>query len=543
NQILIAGGIHFDNTPSERVDIYDLSTGAWTMSNLSVSRGFINNAVTVCGKAFFAGGGIFDLPTLAWTSASDRVDIYDPTTGEWTTAQLSHSVINHSVVAIGNQVLIAGGGDPAPPYSDFSTVDIYSCPGTLLDAQFTHGDSLRTYKLYVPAAYDGSEAYPLVIALHGSGQTNDFLINFSRMNEVADAEHFLVAYPQALWVYDVTAVPPFPPTDVAWNTGGGATSVNDDVGFMSRMIYKIGLSHRVDPARVYACGLSSGGQMSYRLACELSDRIAAFASVSGMMPADVPCSNGGRPVPLMEIHGTADPIVPFDGIPPYNLSIPDGIAFWVSHNGCDATPTVTQLPDLVTTDNSTVTVKSYGNCDAGTEVLLYEIVGGGHPWPGSTVPFVPPFLGQRNEDINGSAEIWNFFKNHTHPDPVRTQFPWHPAPVVNTFGLDNLLPSSVIRLKDFDNDGTMEAFVMTGENRYYENTGSDAVPQFVLAATNPFGIPPFTGIVNGFVFDLVDIDGDCDPDIFQASFNDSNTGNPLRFLENTGTPDAPWFGD
>ncbi len=133
NQILIAGGMHFDNTPSDRVDIYDLGTGAWTISNLSVPRGFINNAATACGKAFFVGGGTFDLNTNTWISATDWVDIFDPATGEWTTDHISHSVINHSVVAHGNQVLIAGGADPAPPYSDFSTVDIYTCGGVVSD--------------------------------------------------------------------------------------------------------------------------------------------------------------------------------------------------------------------------------------------------------------------------------------------------------------------------------------------------------------------------------------------------------------------------
>ncbi len=291
--------------------------------------------------------------------------------------------------------------------------------GILLDLELTHNDSLRTYKLYVPAAYDGSEPWPLVIVLHGYTVDADFMISATGMNAVADTGHFLVAYPQGLWAQLLVSIPPFPDNGTGWNSGGIVVSGNDDVGFLSQMIHKIGLSAKVDPARVFACGLSNGGYMSYRLACELSDRIAAVASVSALMPTDVPCSNG-RPVPLMEIHGTADPIVPFDGIPPYNLSIPDGIAFWVNHNGCDAAPAVIQLPDLVTTDNSTVTVKSYGNCDDGAEVLLYETVGAGHAWPTPYAPFTPPFLGPRNADINASTEIWNFFKKFEHPNPVIT---------------------------------------------------------------------------------------------------------------------------
>ena len=121
-------------------------------------------------------------------------------------------------------------------------------------------------------------------------------------------------------------------------------------------------------------------------------------------------------------------------------------------------------------------------------------------------------------------------------------FPWNAAPVPLPFGLNDLVPFTHVKLYDFDGDGITEAFIMTGENRYYENTGDDAAPQFVLAETNPFGIPPFTGVADGFAFDFVDIDGDCDPDIFLASLNDVD-GNPLLYLENTGSPDAPWFGD
>jgi PKD repeat protein len=121
-------------------------------------------------------------------------------------------------------------------------------------------------------------------------------------------------------------------------------------------------------------------------------------------------------------------------------------------------------------------------------------------------------------------------------------FPWNAAPVADPFGLEDLPPFSIVRLRDFDDDGTTEAFAMTGENRYYKNNGDDAAPDFELVETNPFGIPPFMGGADPWIFDFVDIDGDCDPDIFFASRDDVN-GNPLFYLENTGTPEAPWFGD
>ncbi len=129
NQIIIAGGMNLDNTPSGRVDIYNPSTGTWTMANLSLPRGFINNVVTVCGQAFFAGGGNFNLNPGAWTTATNLVDIYDPATGEWTTDHLTHPVVNHSVIASGGHLLVAGGIDPADLTTVFSTVDIYTCGG------------------------------------------------------------------------------------------------------------------------------------------------------------------------------------------------------------------------------------------------------------------------------------------------------------------------------------------------------------------------------------------------------------------------------
>ncbi len=285
--------------------------------------------------------------------------------------------------------------------------------GELIEAQFVHKDSLRTYKLYIPTAYTGEDPWPLVITLHGFTLNPDFMIALTGMNAVADTGHFLVAYPQGLFVNElVPPVPPFPETGTGWNSGGELVSNNDDVGFLSKMIDKIGLSHKVDPARVYACGLSNGGFMVYRLACELSDRIAAVVSVSGGMPEGSPCFPG-RPVPLMEIHGTADSIVPYSGITPYVKSIPESIDFWVNNNKCNATPVVIELLDTVPGDGTTVTMKKYGNCEAGASVWLMDVIGAGHVWPTPYLP-PPPFIGLPNDDVHGSSEIWNFFRQHAH---------------------------------------------------------------------------------------------------------------------------------
>lgn len=412
--------------------------------------------------------------------------------------------------------------------------------GTLIDGEFMHGDSLRTYKLYIPDACDGSEAWPLVMVLHGFELDAEFIMILSDMNAVADTGHFLVAYPQGLWVYSQTPpTPPFSNSGTGWNAGGELISNNDDVGFLSRMIHKIGLSYRVDPTRVYACGLSNGGHMVYRLACELNDRIAAVVSVSGAMAEDIPC-NSGRPVPLMEIHGTADSIVPYGGVPFFMKSIPAAIDFWVKRNQCSDDPAVTIFPDTDTTDGTTVVLKKYGNCQADASVWLMDVVDGGHVWPSQTLP-PPPFIGLTNYDVHGSSEIWSFLRQHAHPDPVRTQFPWHHPPAPFPAFPDNLPFGSILQFTDIDRDSTTEAFVLVAggaDVKYYENPGNDSAPQFQFVQSFPFGMPNITGIAP---FRYVDIDGDCDVDVFAAIL--PALGNGLAFIENSGTPEAPWFGD
>ncbi|MCK6692695.1 MAG: T9SS type A sorting domain-containing protein [Thermoanaerobaculia bacterium] len=279
--------------------------------------------------------------------------------------------------------------------------------------------------------------------------------------------------------------------------------------------------------------------MMYRLACELNDRIAAVVSVSGAMAEDIPC-NSGRPVPLMEIHGTADSIVPYGGVPFFMKSIPDAIDFWVKRNQCSDDPAVTIFPDTDTTDGTTVVLKKYGNCQAAAAVWLMNVVDGGHVWPSQALP-PPPFIGLTNNDVHGSSEIWNFLRQHSHPDPVRTQFPWHNPPALYAGFPDNLPFGSILQFADIDNDDMTEAFVLVAggtDVKYYENPGNDSAPQFQFVQSFPFGMPNITGIAP---FRYVDIDGDCDVDVFAAIL--PALGNGLAFIENKGTPEQPWFGN
>jgi polyhydroxybutyrate depolymerase len=260
----------------------------------------------------------------------------------------------------------------------FLVINSYSQEHTL-----THDGLTRTYRLHIPVNYNADSLYPLVINMHGLGSNAFEQEIYSGFNFVSDTAAFIVAYPNGL--------------NSTWNVS--SSSGTDDVGFISALIDTLDLSYNIDFERVYATGMSMGGFMSYRLACELNDRIAAIASVTGLQ-AFYPCTPA-RPVPVAQFHGTADPVVPYTGVP-------TTINNWVNYNECPGTPVVTDLPDIDTTDNSTVTISYYGPCEESTEVILYTINGGEHTWPGAAI-----IIGITNQDINASREIWAFFKKFT----------------------------------------------------------------------------------------------------------------------------------
>jgi len=235
----------------------------------------------------------------------------------------------------------------------------------------------------MPANYNPEKEFPLVINMHGLGSNAWEQEAYTSFSNVSDTSGFIVVYPNGV--------------EETWNISS-STGI-DDVGFISALIDTLDFLYGVDLDRVYSTGMSMGGFMSYRLACELSDRIAAIASVTGLQ-AYYPCTPS-RPVPVAQFHGTADQIVPYVGVAAT-------VNNWVSYNGCPLDPVVTDLPDINPNDNSTVTVSYYGLCNDSSEVILYTIIGGEHTWPGAIIN-----IGITNQDIKASNEIWNFFKKYT----------------------------------------------------------------------------------------------------------------------------------
>jgi polyhydroxybutyrate depolymerase len=300
---------------------------------------------------------------------------------------------------------------------------LFSClssfaEGEIVIRSFMHGDSLRKYVLYVPADYDGTEDWPLVISLHGYTGTAELQMMYTNMNAVADTGHFFVAYPQGLLMN--CTVPGLPLQGFGWNSSEeGDTNYYsvgnaDDVDFILQVINQIEDEYRVAPERVFVTGFSGGAFMCYKLACELDDKIAAIAPVGGTPRIDRACSPE-RSVPVLHIHGTEDPMVNYGGFPPLVISVEENIAFWVGKNGCDNEPVITRYPDVNTDDSSTVERYQWNNCEA--EFVHLKVIGGGHQIPGG-VDLFPAYFGHMNLDISGSGEIWNFFKRNPHPDIV-----------------------------------------------------------------------------------------------------------------------------
>lgn len=257
---------------------------------------------------------------------------------------------------------------------------------------FTHGGQTRTYRVHLPPGFNPSSSRPLVLNLHGLGSNGQQQELYTGFNTIADTANIIVVYPNAL--NGNSGIP-------EWNAYGLGSS--DDVGFLSALIDSMQSQYNIDRSRAYCIGMSNGGYMSYRMACERSCGIVAIASVTGLLVENIftPC-NISRPVPLMQIHGTADGTVGYSGVAA-------SISSWRGKNGCSSTPTTTNLPDINTSDNSTVTVDHYGPCNNGSEVILYTVNNGGHTWPGSSIPLGPT----TNQDFNASSTIWNFLRKYS----------------------------------------------------------------------------------------------------------------------------------
>ncbi len=267
-----------------------------------------------------------------------------------------------------------------------------------INASITHDGIERDYIVYVPEIYDGSTAVPLVLNFHGFGSSASQQMFYGDFRDIADTEGFLLVHPEGTTFIG----------NQFWNVGfPGISSTIDDVGFTEALIDELATLYTIDLDRVYATGMSNGGFMSFLLACQLSEKIAAVASVTGSMTQDTfdDC-NAQLPTPVLQIHGTEDDVVLYNE---NNLSlpIPDVISYWVDHNNCETTPTTTTLPDIDVSDGSTIEHSVYEDGDNGITTEHMKVIGGGHTWPGSVLNSAGT-----NQDIDASMEIWLFFSRY-----------------------------------------------------------------------------------------------------------------------------------
>ena len=256
------------------------------------------------------------------------------------------------------------------------------------------------------AALDPGKKMPVVLALHGATMTAKVMEKFTGLNQKADEAGFIVVYPNGTGPSALL---------YTWNSGGFSNyfaSKPNDVEFIARVLDDVEASFPVDKKRIYATGISNGAMMCYRLASEMSERIAAIAPVAGTIALDK--YEPKRPMPVLHIHGTTDNLVPLEGSSPkislvmQFRSVDDTIAACVKCNGAQAEAKVTELPALA--DRYKITRKEYEAGKEGAEVILYLVEGGGHTWPGR--PFGGGLLGAYTMNMDANDVIWEFFQKH-----------------------------------------------------------------------------------------------------------------------------------
>jgi len=296
----------------------------------------------------------------------------------------------------------------------------------------------RTYLVHLPKDYDPRKRYPVVLALHGSGGDGSVMARVSHLDDASDRFGFIVVYPNAIdgrWT-----ITNLRDTGGYGNSGrygnilgfpiGGTRRREGEVGgqpindtlYFDGLLDQILSKYSVDAARIYATGLSDGAFMTFLLGCEMAQRFAAIATVAGTLPVRQSeiCSDWAwRPVPLLMINGTSDPIVPYSGRPSMDMRFPllsakETLKVWSKMNGCGAKPVRTTIPPRTSDDLATL-VDTYSDCRDGGDAILYSVVKGGHTWPGGD-PYMPERrVGATSHDLDASETIWQFFAAHPMP--------------------------------------------------------------------------------------------------------------------------------
>ncbi|KZS42424.1 hypothetical protein AWE51_02990 [Aquimarina aggregata] len=264
----------------------------------------------------------------------------------------------------------------------------------VINTTLQHDGKTRQYRLYIPASYDASKPAPLILNFHGFTNNINVQYNQSDFRQLAEDNQFIFVTPQGLGFL------------AGWAINNNFGGNEDDLGFSNALIDKIESEFNINPKRIYATGFSNGGFFSYRLACELSPRIAAVASVAGSMTRrwiDRNQCQPQHPTAVLQITGTRDNTISINGNGT-NEPIQDVMEYWSANNNGDATPEVIQLGG-----GSTRSI--WDNGDNGVTAEFIRVQGKGHSWNGG--------------NVNTSEEIWKFFSRFdidgeigTNPNPT-----------------------------------------------------------------------------------------------------------------------------
>lgn len=271
----------------------------------------------------------------------------------------------------------------------------------------------RRYILDLPAGTAAGPARPLLIGLHGGFGSGASMRRRFGLDRLVAREGLIAVFPDGV--------------ERHWNDGRRGTGHRahaddiDDVRFIRALVAVLSRRHRVDPRRIYVAGVSNGGMMALRLACDAADIVTAVAAVAASMPEDQGSNcRPSQPVAVLLINGTEDPLVPFDGGGVgfrgklgRVWSTPRTVKFWSRHNGCPADPKRRALPNLGADDGTRVTVMAHAPCRRGGEVVLYRVTGGGHAWPGVPSRLPQRRVGRNSNDIDATAKIRQFFRRQS----------------------------------------------------------------------------------------------------------------------------------
>jgi len=255
----------------------------------------------------------------------------------------------------------------------------------------------RAFLTYIPTGSTNNNKLPLVISLHGAFASTKGMFHLADFRPLAEKEKFVVVCPASKHF---------------WHDGANLHGI-DDVKFIDHLIDYMVKTYNIDGARIYVTGISNGGFMTTRLACQLHKRIAAIAVVA----ATLDVGEGydlEKPMPVIYMHGTKDPIVSIDGGKLFGCSIFSHQAIidkWIALDNCSKNPHITNIADKAH-DGTSILKEEYRNQKTGFKVISYTIKNGGHTWPGGWQYFPKFIIGKTTHNLNACQEIWNFFKQY-----------------------------------------------------------------------------------------------------------------------------------